>query len=357
MAQIKKIFRSFNFLNNKIFNAKVETPEHDEHIANKKFVEDQQIYSTEKAETYVDSFKHSWVKSLFGKNISAIFDDLFFPRVLPEFVNPEVNFEFTINDDYFINDPISGEVKNLLLKGKDISLKFTYDFILNDREETINPGKIVVLYPDDSVQEFYPNEPGIIDVNLIYQDDIVITFEKEFSAAESKLDSYGEAYTAPGFTALYQLNIDLTEHLIKNSIIYECPYISILRAEEGIPTYTELDVEAEFERTNSFGFGADIEGIFDILIPVSLFDLDQKIKYPLYINIFEEYDINDNTLIRLISKQLLNYDWLLYYTKDLPVLTINGIEFVRLQYNFGSYDKPIKCQLNLGNVFNSAFFV
>src|SRR6185436_16750489 len=84
----KKIWESLDFRNNKIIRAKTDLPTHEDHIIPRKYVDGQTVYNTEKVQLFQHPFQLNWVTAPVNKTLLQLFDDVFFPRILPTYVNP-----------------------------------------------------------------------------------------------------------------------------------------------------------------------------------------------------------------------------------------------------------------------------
>jgi hypothetical protein len=363
MASIPKlIFRAYDFMNNKILNAKVDTPTEDNQIANLKTVNDSVLYDTQKAQTYNNSFKHSWLTELYQKSLKTIFDDLFFPRILPIYNNPLITPTILVENSCIISDPISGNVKNIIFIGKQLNATFKFDIALNDRLTTENPGYIEIISGGSTQQVFYTGNfsdlIGEINFDFVYTPGITIKYKQDFSESQEKQDSYGDNYISPEFSVITTLEIDIIQILLINSIFLDSPMISnIPRLQEEIPTYLDADILSLFTKTNEITIAGDNEVIYDILIPTSIVYKNQAVNYPIYAVISHEFINKPGGHYQKLNDILLNYDWLTYYTKNLEYVIVEDIEYIKCQFNFGYFSENTKITLFFGKPYNTSYFI
>ncbi len=307
-SRIKKIFWAFDFRNNKILNAKVNTPTQNQHIANKEYVDSAGVnasYDTVKAQTYQTPFLFNLMGNIFEKTFKQIFDDLFFPRVLPTYLNPEViitNILCTSHNDYY---------------NQQVTLDFSFTLFSNDR----NPAGLsqIVVNNGVTIQTFNDAFPGSgkITCNFLLLPGTTFTFKRQYGVANStKQDSYGIDYTPVEFESTFELSQDIIVNKINGLDILNSPMISDLRLSEGIPTYDETNISSQFSYKTIFTIPDNTEGIYDFLIPE-----DIKIK------LLNGYSMFFNDIEMVDSWCSLN-----------STITFNGIVYNKYQFNFGIFD-------------------
>lgn len=355
IGEILKIFRSYDFRNNKILNAKTNTPTDDEHIVNKKYTDDSHIYTTTKSTEYNSSFKHWWLLNINGKTYKQIFDDLFFPRVLPPFKNPELISAIVIFDNSDIVPHHFLKSLFLLFKKHRVSGKLFCTLKNNDRLPQLNSNVYLEIeYISGAIETFYSQSSddfNMIDFEYTVTDETIFRLKREYYPAESKPDSYGDEYLPAEFAGNYSFNTNISENVYDKYIGFDSPLISVAKSSEGPVDYTLIDIAYEFQPMSEILLPNDTEGIYDILLPKNIIDSDAN-KYPINIDIFKE--INNN--FQLVNSTLLQFDWLTYYYTLEDTILHDGIEYYKCQYNFGIYDEPIKIKFNFNRVLNSTYF-
>lgn len=353
---IKKIFRSYDFKNNRILNAKVETPEHEKHIANKKFVDDALTYDTEKAILYKNPFKQWWMVNVQNKSLKVLLDDLLFPRIVPTYENPTLAFNYTLIDNsYFF--PIAGinRTKYVVNIGLEVTGKFHYHLIINDREPNLNPARLIIQYPDETSQTFNSvnnNTSGFVEFTYKVTPGTVFIFEKGFLAAEPKQDTYGENSVPAEFADTYRVNVDVTNDINSTMVYFDSMFISAIRMEEGIPEYLPEDVPLQFSMDNKLNFSADSEGIFDILIPKSIRDKSAIYDFPIVAKLFQVTNGGVNNIF--LTEVKLEWEWLTHYTNG-DIIEFAGTEYVKCQFNFGIYPFNVRVELDFSQINNSTY--
>jgi len=346
--KILKIFRSFDFRNNKIINAKVDTPEDLKHIANKEYVDNTGKYDTEKANTYQNPFQFPLILNTFEKTFKQLFDDLFFPRILPLYTNPILkNCDIVSNKNLsFING------KHNVFYDQEIQLLFDCETLDNDRTST-NDYIIKVLNPITNVvtSSILSGTKQLLTFVLV--PNMVFSFEKLYNPITiAKQDSYGDYYIENGFGLLYNLIVDITQNFNNFFNCLPSPIISTIREEEGIPTYVvetnvdEIDFITDFEYINTKLIPNGIEGIFDILIPKEYIANTNEIKnYNIYLELFLSIENNGIEELTCYSKTQLIIDWLIVYTNN-EIIILNDIEYFKYQINLGIFEQNMRFKLS-----------
>lgn len=353
MSGIKKFFQSIDLRNNKILNGKVETPTQNQHITNKEFVESQQKYDTTKAQTYNNPFKFDWITNVYNKTFKQILDDLFFPRVLPIFQNPEIkllNFELLDYPNYDNN-------KYIIFDKQSITFTLVIQITNNDRLPLDLP--LLKVYDNTSIQTYSPTL--IIENTFYYQNISFIVNQNElqfkivnnFAVSSSKNDSYGDAYLETGFELPYLLNFDLFDEINQYLIIKQ----SMMFRNQSIENYPDdwysdiidgEEIPDGFSFTKKIYFDSGVQGLFDVLIPNNFLPSNN------YLLIAEIYD-NSESIPKLLTQHILND--ILIDNWDITLINdwYSDSDYKYYQLNFGYYSTDIMCvikikQINFGNV-------
>lgn len=342
MVSIKQIFQSFDFKNNKIFNAKVDTPTDSKHIANKEFVDNVTILNSTKANNYHTPFVFTWVGNIFGMNYKDLLDNLFFPRINPVYNNPTLDYKnFWIENVKTLNFP--GDINKFqLYYNQSFPINFQYIITPNDRVSGIVPYiKIIDInnnistYNGTSISE----TEGYIAFNLQYKPDLRIFFCRNYLPAIIKTDTYGDASIPEEFQTNYIFEEDITAFFGQKTISFYSPLVSTLRETEGLHTFNLSD----FSFSNKLNFNATITGIFDLFIPENNFEISAH-KYEVYADIYK----NDNGIKQFINEIHLDITWLDYY--NFGKQTINGVVYNKYQFNFGAYPNDVEIELKFKQV-------
>jgi hypothetical protein len=314
----KNIFRGYNFWGNKIINAKTDNPTHPKHLVNKEFVEKSLVYETEKSLQYQNPFKQWWITNINQKTLLQIFDDLFFPRILPEYLNPTAKCEFILNINSKTNQKI-------IYNGKNYVGVLFFELTGNDRVKDNNLAKIVIEYPSTANSiEFFSEEltdTGRIDFNFTIAKDMKIFFVQNYLASVVKQDSYGENYITSEFSNSYELRVELTEQFKSKFSISDLYWISPNLPEETTPNYTEAQILSTFTNSNFLNFGPNNYGIYHILVPIDNFKT----------LIFQFFDFNTVQFIAaevFLPNNLLNHG-------GLTTIDVNQESFYIIEVNFG----------------------
>lgn len=354
MGIFKKIFRSYDFRNNKIINVKTDTPTNPEHITNKDYVDSKVIYNTALPEENSTSFVFPWAKNLFEKTFKQVFDDLLFPQINPEYYNPEIkniSFEF---DSQIINN------KYLLFKDITIPAKIKFTLKHNDRDliasdgdnikleiKTLNNNYIFEIYGDvtANLEDTYEIDFDFKELGNIYfiesGFDIIdvitaITLSARYGDAnKTKQDTYGNNYTPVDFTQVYTVETELYNNVFDNNILVECPLFQRILT-EGIPTYgTTEDILSDFKTFLKINVTNTVLPIIDLLIPKYIIDNYPNIKAVVY-----------NSENEILNTKYLQKNWITYYTNgdEMSIASTETI-YKKYQYNFGVYNENIVIKL------------
>lgn len=342
MSGIKKFFQSIDLRNNKILNAKVETPTETQHIANKEFVESQQKYDTTKAQTYNNPFKFDWITNVYNKTFKQILDDLFFPRVLPTFTNPE----FTIQNFYLYDYPNYNNGKFIIFDKQSITFTLIIKLTTNDRLPLDLP--ILKVYNNTSIQTYAATQ--IVD-DLIYFENISFIVNKSnlqfkviqnFDIAAPKLDSYNAPYLETGFELPYLLEKDFKSD-IENSIVMVDSYLCRNQTIENLPDgwYSDIvvgnPIPEDFSRTKKLYVSEGQLALFDLLIPTN----NLPNNYYLTADIYD----NSGTTPKLIQEIWLNH--LLINNWDINLIYEWYEEYLYYQLNLGYFSTDIMIVLKI----------
>lgn len=197
-----KIYRKItDFVNNKIINVKTNTPTEDEHVVNKKYVDDNIVYDTQATQENPNSTKFSWVKNIHQNTIQQVLDKLLYHKDQVSFTEPEfINFNFKLKDNISTgNEAIiqSGNVVKMLFKFEISSTNRTptsYPKILIRKANLDNTGENIeqyVLTPDEfNIQ----TNVGEKEITLDFLQVRNIFIEREYNAisGDSVPDSFKE---------------------------------------------------------------------------------------------------------------------------------------------------------------------
>lgn len=348
---IEKIFKSFDFRGNRIINAKTDTPtdqSHPEILANKIYVDNSLTYQTEKATQLQNPFYFNWITGVNGKTFKQILDDLFFPRILPIYKNIELqnisNFSFT-----------NLKVSNVNLQHKynayyNQAIIGMFNYTLNsDADRSIANFPYIKFIDENNVETIFNATTN----DLVYQINFNYTLISsnttlkfgitESSTSNTKQDSYGDDYVPQEFQSELNYEIDITELFLQNIILYDSFLISDIRTTEAIPDYTELTIPTLFTKKNYVEFDAEVFGIYDILIPLSIVqEISNDISNKTLLYIVTDYSDSINPVT--ISIEELLFSWLKKYTLG-TTIDYNGITYVKYQFNFGTWDFPVRIEL------------
>jgi len=345
MSGIKKFFQSIDLRNNKILNGKVETPTENQHITNKEFVESQQKYDTTKSQNYSNPFKFDWITNVYNKTFKEILDDLFFPRVLPIFENPE----FSIEHFYLYDYPNYNNGKFIIFDKQSITFTLIIKLTTNDRLPLDLP--LLKVYDNTSIQTYAATQ--IIN-DLIYFENISFILNESnlqfkvvqnFDVASSKLDSYNNSYIAPGFELPYLLEKDFKSD-IEDSLTIIDSYLCRNQTIENLPDswYNDIivgePIPEDFARTKKLYVLEGQQALFDLLIPTNFLPNDYYLLADIYDvsevtpKLIQQFYLND----KLINNWdlILIDDWYqeyLYYQLNLETFETNIMIVLKINFN------------------------
>lgn len=311
---MRKIFLSYDFQNNKVQNAKLSSEiNHDEHIVNKKYVDDSFIYSTELSQLYDDSIAISRMVGNDNKSISELFDELLYGVIHPEYFEPELLVCVVV-----VTNPIP-ESFNKFVFGVNNHIYVRIQTINNDRNYLEDP-KLVVNGVECTMTDKIDNKIWFFKTQVLTQMPNSVVFTQKFGPYQgaSKLDNRGEGYVDPNFQQNKTISIDFTQDINKRLLTWQPVLISKKRVSEGNPDFSDILEFSKFAFVFSDG---TTEEIRDILIPTRFFD-GNSLKYVLRLN-----ENNYTTGVCNINK-------LGQYT-GLQEVTIDGVNYFKAQYNFG----------------------
>lgn len=216
----RKIFYGLDFRNNKIINTKTNTPTDPEHIVPKNYVDVNTTYDTNKAQTHQNPPKFPWITNVYNKSFKQIFDELFFPVILPTYTNP--NF-YSMKISVFNEYSISGS-KKAIFEDRICKFRIDYKISASDRISGIAP-KIIVTNNSGGQSVFVGTETsdteGFLEWEFLWRDIQSIVLRKEFQEASTiKNDNYGNPYIPVDFTVNYNLDFDVLNYILKNFQLY-----------------------------------------------------------------------------------------------------------------------------------------
>lgn len=239
---IKNTFRSWNFRNNKIINAKVDTPIEDSHIAPKIYVDENTTYNTNKSNDYQNPFKFNWITNVTGKSFKQIFDELFFPRIIPDYINPTfINVNIKADDEYYVTN------KKAIFQGRINNFKLNYEITESDRISGLTPSIIIVDNNNNSTiinGTETSDISGTIEFSFNYKNIQSIILRKVFEETNiTKYDSYNDIVSIPlAFSINYNLDFDLLSLI--NSTFEVYPPMIIYKIPNG-DNFSEVFVEIQ----------------------------------------------------------------------------------------------------------------
>lgn len=207
MKQPKIFLTDVSLKYNKLKEVVVDTPENNSDPANKKYVDDSVTLNTEKSEKFLNSFVDvggiSKGSEVHGKKVIPLLDEIFFPRILPEYKEGEI-----IVHDEPINVFLG--IRNKHQCKIDINLGDRLRVIGNISCIMKDPlGKITTTYvdPGSSLKDIVCNfDAKEIDPQSITE----LMLSVVLSNANVKNDSYGEPSPNPIFTNNYTIT-----HIVK----------------------------------------------------------------------------------------------------------------------------------------------
>lgn len=304
--KFQKIWQSLDFRNNKVINAKTDLPTHEDHIVPQKYVDSKTIYNTQKVLDYINPFKLDWVKNPVNKSFLALFDDIFFPLILPEYINPVFNF-CKIN-----------KTDSAIIYKDTVNNNFLLSWDINESDRFLNQvPKIVITNINNNVTDIPVDSTSLIGTKTFsvnWSEIQKIEFVAIFNPTTLvKQDSYGDDYVPGDFQTIYTLKFNLFEalqenHLITPPILYRKVLTTdnietLIDATELITTSAELINTLSYIKTNKqINLLSGADNYFILLIPKIVYD-----KYLLTIN----GDIIPHSL--LIRNTITNIDNVEYY--------------------------------------------
>ena len=312
-------FKNINLRGNKILRGRVDMPTHPEEIASKEYVDTGTVYKTTKAQTYTTPFKFNWLSNLYGKNIRDIFDDLFFPRILPTFLNP-IFSEFEMRAMGGINPKI-------IVIGVNNNLQIDCAITPNDRSSSqvfeFNIGSST-FNSDDTSNEFNQLKTDIVPMST------EVSISKVFNASTPKPDTYNDDYLMPGFNMPYTLqktnypdDICLMLPMCYSNLNLQ-GVIDSVGINNNIITNSDL-----IKFNNSIIMQPNVTNVKTLLIPKKLIDGQNIIdKYNIIFNgtHYPNFDISNFDTIEL---EWTDYDSTVYI-----------VEYYIKEIDFGYYTSP-----------------
>lgn len=306
MPNFRKIFQSFDFRNNKIKDAKVDAPTHEDHVVSSKYVLSQTVYKTTKAQTFPNPFTFNWIFAPYNKSVLQLFDDLFFPRILPIYENPNV-IEFNIkrleyNGKCFFN-------------GLPFDIIFDFKILANDRLSNEVPF-LFIEYVDGDTDEI------ILDSSSYNQTVTkTISVTKEISDFElrwnfnpttiTKQDTYGDDYVDPTFQLLYTLKFDILKEITKKFQIEKSPLF-----------FKPIINFADFEDFDVIDYSTSVLTGLGFIRTAKNLTLPLNRDFFIFLVPVEIMEFNRNYINDLpISKEIFNY------TKNIEIDNVNYYAF------------------------------
>lgn len=220
MAKFRKIWFGLDLRNNKLINAKTNTPTDSEHIAPKSYVDINTTYDTSKAQTYQNPPKFPWITNVYNKSFKQIFDELFFPVIYPTYTNPSFNnMKINVIDEFSIQGGKKGIFEDRINK-----FRIDYKISASDRVSGIVP-KIIIVNNSNTTYEFNGTETsdteGFIEWEFLWRDIQSITLRKVFEESSTiKNTNYGVPYIPVEFTINYNLDFDVLNFINKNYLLF-----------------------------------------------------------------------------------------------------------------------------------------
>lgn len=218
--KIKKIFKSLDFRNNKIINAKTVTPTDDKHIVPKDYADNLTTFNTSNANNGILSY-FPWMQNLFNKPIKEILDNLLYPVIKPTYKNPEYyNVIITDFDEY----NVVGERKSIFLN-RLTKFRIDYQITESDRISGFTP-KVIVTSKTGTVTEYNgtitSDTLGFVEFQFMFSNIQSIILRKVFQDVDViKNDNFGNPYIPNEFTLNYNLDYDIMNLIIENYELFE----------------------------------------------------------------------------------------------------------------------------------------
>lgn len=284
---IKSIFHSIDLWNNKILRAKCDTPVQDEHIVNKKYVDDITTYDTEKAQKYQNPFLQWWMKNVFGKSFKELFDDLLFPRLSPTYTNPSFKSMTFVETGVTTLGTQVCNGKKLMFHGLNYNLRFTVNF--NNENVDRDSGKLTSLrikYPSSLGLEdlvFYSTTTAddtvtINTTSVTFHPGMTLTIEKTYNRATTKNDTYGDPDIPTEFTVPWTLTEDITNLFYDNIIQYPSLFVQKKSTStpasivDGSSVAVNTLLGSGYTRSNNLQVLKDTWTYYNLLMSTSLFE-------------------------------------------------------------------------------------
>lgn len=358
---ILKIFKSFNFMGNKIYNARVDDPKLGEHIVNKRTLVRETTYDTVSSRRFRNPFKFPWMQvSVSGLRFKKLFDEILFPRIPYQYSNPVldlIDFDSNITNNAYniIHDLGDGSSKPGLVPmfqqfydTNNFGFKLNFNIKNPDRPSAGQARlKIYASNGTTFIGTFSAtnnNDFGTINVsNFIFKDGYKIIFEKQYTASPIKNDTHGEPSPQNGFTDIgYLYQEDITDKFYCRFMMLHSPILRLKTGTDAIAgdVNNGTNPPAGFTYNYSYLVSAGSECLFDILIPTGNGNPNPS-NYNMEINIRLNRETNTPNAKVIHTIQL--GDILTQLHCSTVLYTINGIQY-RLGYiNLGVFeDHPVK---------------
>lgn len=342
----RKIQFGFDMVGNYIRNARVEQPTEKNHISNKEYVDKQLSYDTDISHVQDKSPKFDWLKKLFGKPLKQVLDELIYPEISAEYVNPTYSLiDVNISNQIYIGntkvsfyyETVSGKIKIAMTK--------------SDRVSDVKA--ILKVYQGNELKQQFNSgtssniEDEIMFTGLIIYPDIKIVIEKVYKPVTiAKPSNYGNPIIPNDFKQPYILSIDVTDktlgyiymNVFCKRIIYEGTYT--LANLNEYETYDGL-VLNDFKYSKTLSSVTENQGLqqYCIGIPKELFDKTNII-----------FSLNSGDDIKFNKK------WLIGNQKNVNV-TYNDITktYIFFIADLGYFNNFIGGMIGLESMYNMTF--
>lgn len=345
----KKVYHSIDMRFNTIKNARTDYPIVDRDIVNKEYVDDMTTYDTEKARKYKNPFKQWWMKNVYNLSYKQLFDDLLFPRLLPIYVNPKIkSLNLIIPNCYKNND------KYVLFFDTIESLKCILKFELNESSRVSGTTTTLrIVYPNNNLGvPIYPELLYTSDTTSDAQSTISfdlrlvvgtkIYLEKQYKAAETQLDSYGEESITDDMKIPYLMKEDISE-IFYNQMNFGTIWWRYAKTTEeensfdnGLNdenTYDDLILNGWNPGDTFIHTNADISKIF-LLIPVQLENSSNNTQLSFndanYVLEVREISTDDVVSLESIPKKTLLFNKA--NPRKYQYVKCNGTEIIKTKY-------------------------
>lgn len=330
-----KIRQIYNFIGNKILNAKVNTPTDNEHIASKGYVDANDTYDTTLSQKSV-STKFNWVTNVNNLKIKAVLDKLLYPVVNPVYVNPTFDMNiFSLNTDAFIED-------------ETVQGRLIYD-IKNPDRNILATKTILTITDINNVATTFQSADTILNgfiefelkVNKIQQ----VKITKEFGIAIVKNDSDGNPFIDNNFNT----NYTLTKTFTKDQFVSELHLHKILPTIYHIGNFDKTNIQtfldknvSEFANTVDFTLAtySDVEPLkstYLILIHPALLNEQFMVR---------GYNLQ-NEMVSITIPVDFAYHLLLKPDNTKYFKTINNVDHYAIIVDFGKNVATRKMTLNI----------